>query len=832
MPFFHGIVTRVTGLWIRVITGAALFSSDNVVEELEGGPYQPAFLNHFFPGIFRIEVRKIHAKFFGNFGSEPAGVNRVSGEIIRFSTASDQYTVRIKGDDQGWLGAFNGIGLIIGNSRKMSKRLIEVVRLASAWTYRPVSVPLAMEVIEYDGRETDVDGISAISQSFFFECIDSNKNASREWRRSQKASVRRGKTSVVSLRVLTPMGLIKGNALVLPDWMMGGFDIRTSTPNIKSELRTTGWYWATVDPSYGAIPVKSDDLSHAIYRGVKGLYDDETLMGTLRSMLNEFYKDLKSGKRSEWMESLADNADEILHDKEAFDKYAKNRGLVGRIQLAVAQLAAVGVPLTSSQTLMFMSVNGLRKQVLGEYKPGTVWQDKSKHWFPVPWAYSAHIMTQEALRVFGFYIPETDKGFYHEDTHCFVVPGDFFARNYENHGGYDLDDTVKVHIRQVIMPDGAVKMMAILLRNPNDYGEWSMIQVDDHGPVYHRYGDTPPLVDYQELCSKVTQWSELKGQLNIGSLPCVTNPEKIGDVFSLEDEERTRKASLKMPGGVGTTVIVKMIWYAMKGKPIEDLCASNEDIIDALQQGLASSQDIELIQKWVDLYWGRISESKVDYFWYHTRVPKAVFEQYSIRVGSKEDSSWLALHKEREERVRDAIGVMKGWLNTNVVMPKVLSSIEWSSQELAQMDEHLAKIQRKKRSSTSWTEDFVEILKKSDKDKGEEHTDRRMLFLAYASLVAKQQNPRSNHDQWLYNLSSAEVQPVDWFIRALKGVNPMTDGQISEIRSLHKQVSESLTEEQRESLVSKMRRHNDRSEPQSIEWGQKVIDRLSALKEG
>lgn len=831
MPFFHGIVTRVTGLWIRVITGAGILNSDNVVEELEGGPYRPAFLEHFFADSFRVEVRKIHAKFFGNFGSESPTKTSLSGEVIKFSTASDQYTVRIKGNAQGWLSAFNGIGLIIGNSRKMSKRLIEIVRLASTWTYRSADLPLAIEVINYPGRETDVDGISAISQSFFFECVDSNKSASREWRRSMKASVRRGKTSVVSLRVLTPMGLIKGNALVLPDWMMENQDIRTFAPNIKSELRTSGWYWATIDPSYGAIPVKSDDLSHAIYRGVKGLYDDETLMGTLRAMLNEFYKDLKSGKRSEWMESLADNADDILHDKEAFDKYAKNRGLVGRIQLAVAQLAAVGVPLTASQTLMFMSVNGLRKQLLGEYKPGTTWQDKSKHWFPVPWAYSAHIMTAEALRTFGFYIPETDKGFYHEDTHCFVVPGDFFARNYENHGGYDLDDTVKVHIRQVVMPDGSSKTMAILLRNPNDFGEWSMIEVDDHGPVYHAYKEMP-VVNLNELEGKVPQWTKLKSQLNIGSLPCVTNPEKIGDVFSLEDEERTRRASLKMPGGVGTTVIVKMIWYAMKGKPIEDLCASNEDIIDALQQGLAGSQDIELIQKWVDLYWGRIAESKVDYFWYHTRVPKAVFEKYGIRVGSKEDSSWLALHKEREERVRDAIEVMKGWLNTNVLMPEVLSSIEWSSQELTQMDEHLAKIQRKKRLSTSWTEDFVEILRKSDKDKGEEHTDRRMLLLAYASLVAKQQNPRSNHDQWLYNLSSAEVQPVDWFIRALKRVNPMTDGQISEIRSLYKQVDKSLSDTQKESLVSKMRRHSDGSEPQNLEWGQKVIDRLSALREG
>lgn len=772
MPFFHGIILRM-GTWLRVITGTDLLGNDTVAEEFEGGSYIPAFLQRFFPGEYRVEVRKIHQKKFRRHNSSPVRTwmdNSVSGEVLRFSNSADQYTIRRKGDTGGWLDAFNSIGLIIGNSRKMSKRLIELVRLACAWLYRPVSDPLAIEVIDYDGPETDIDGISAISDEVFFECIDSNKYVDREWRRRMKQNVRNGKTTVVVLRILTPMGEIKGNALVLPKWMMNGYDVRTFQPNIKPEISTTGWYWMTVDPSYGAIPVKSDDLTHSIYRGVEGLYDDDTMLSSLRHMLLQFFSDLKEGKRSEWMEAIADNdSGEIMHE-DAFDRFAKNRGLVGRIQLAVAQLASVGVPLTASQTFMFLSVNGLRKQLLGDNKSQEVWMDKDRHWFPVSWAYAAHIMTQEALRVFGFHIPETNLGFYHPDTHCFVVPGDYFAENFENHGGYDLDDTIKVHVRHVVMPDGQTKLMGILLRNPNDFGEWSMIELDSIGPVYHQYGEAPPMVSYNELQSKVPQWTGLKSQLNIGQLPAIANPPQIGDVFSPEDEQRVRACSEQFAAGVGGTVIPKMIWYALNGKPIQNLCAPNEDIIDVLQQGQGSVEDMEIIQKWIDDTMDTLEAEHptLDCFWWKTRLP----EPYKgWRPGSMEDSSWIKLHLARENKVREAIDIMTNWLNANVTMPDILHDIEWTEEELASMD---AELRRRndvfRKNKVGWTDRFVKTLKESDEANGEEYTDRKILLLAYASLKAKERNPKMNHDQWLYTITKHREQPVDWYIRALSRI--------------------------------------------------------------
>jgi hypothetical protein len=776
MPF-HGIISRVTGLWFRVITGTDLFQGDKVLEEMEGGAYRPAFLEHFFPGKYRVEVYKTNDKYFfqneGNrkrrFKAHKAGLNpdSVSGEVISFTSQSDHYKVRIKGDRQGWLGALRDIGLIIGNSPKMAKRLIEIVRIACAWTFRTASEGMAIDIIAHDGPDTDVDGISAISQSFFFECIDSNTQAPEQWRRSMKRAVKSGKITVVSLRILTPMGLIKGNALVLPDWMMEGYEVRTFRPNFKGELKTNGWYWATIEPSYGAIPVKSDDLTHSIYRGVKGLYDDETLMSSFRGMLNEFFKDLKSGKRSEWLERLAENADDILHDEEAFDKYANNRGSVARIQLAIAQMAAVGVPLTASQTLMFFSVNGLRTQLLGSNKPNQVWTDKSRHWFPVPWAYAAHVMTQEALRAFGFHISDTERGFYHQDTHCFVVPGKFFAENFENHGGPDLDDTIKVHVRHVVTSEG-MKLMGFLLRNPNDFGEWSMIEIDQVGPVYHQYGDTPPVVELDELNSKVPQWTKLKGSLNIGQLPCVSNPRSIGDVFSREDDLRSREAAMMMPGGVGPAVIVKMLWYANTGGPMTNLCAPNEEIIDALQQGLGTSEDMSIIKQWSKDSWLELSKKgPIDYFWCHTRMSKDILRSHEFTITSPEESTWLSLHMERDRRAQHAIEVMTNWLNSTIVMPDALADVVWTDEENAASIKELRNLNKMARFKSGWSQHFVDMLVKSDEENGEEYTDRKILRLAHASIYLKKQYSKANLDRWLYSISKHEVQPVDWYIRAM-----------------------------------------------------------------
>lgn len=799
--FFHGIVKRA-GRWLRLVSGLPLLSNDVVVKEYEGGPYMPAFLMHFFAGQFRVEVRKINRKALR--GVKPViksdgptvEPTPVKSEVLRFSTASEQYVVRIKGNN-GWLARFKEIGLLIGNSKKMSKRLVELVRLSCMWLYRDAENALTVEVIDHEALgfpDCYVDGATAISKGLAIKCVKSNTLASRTWRARHIWAIRSGKTAVVQIRMMCELGLIKGNAVIVSKSKMNGYDVRTFWPNIKAEVRTTGWQWLTIEPTYGAIPVKSDDQTHAIYRRVNGLYDSTTLLQTLKFSLEQFFQDLKEGKRSEWMEKLADNADELLHEDEE-DKHAPNRGMVQIIQETVAKLNKLGIPLLACQTLMFMSVRGLSLSVLGSEEQfrerfdrehqGQVWRDKDRHWFPVPWAYAAHVYTKEVLEIFGHKMPKGNQAFYHEATHSFVVPGWFFEKNLKNHGGPDLDDTVKVHIRQVRHKNGRIRTMAIIMRNPNDFGEWSMISIGkDVGPVFHAYTEEPPLVDLEELTKLVPQFTKLEKSLNIGTLPAVKNPPKLGPEFSIADETRIRHAAMGFPPGVGGTVIPKMIWNALLDQPIMDLVDLNENIIDVLQQGQGSTADTEAIKQWVeDVFYdlGVQLGFELDSFWFFTRMPDALIEQQGWKPADESLSPWVTLHREREFMTRKYISEMTDWLNEHIVMPDVLANMNFTSQEYTEGAQKLSKMRsdylriKADYGVDGWVQWLNSKLASADEKKGEEYTDRLILLLAQRSIVAKKANPKRNHDQWLYQFSvKSTQQPVDWFVRALKRVQDGT----------------------------------------------------------
>jgi hypothetical protein len=791
---FHGITKRGKG-WLRVLTSTPLAEDEIVLEQFEGGPYWPAFLETFFADNYRVEVRKIGTKFMGRIASsEPDAETHLSpNEVIRWSNATDQYKVLINGapiNDGGdtWLEAFDQIGLIIGNSKKMSKRLVELVRLSSAWHYSPNGKIKIENIDHLDGGYLDehVDGISAISQSFAIRCFVSNHMASREWVDKQIARVLNGQTTVVQLRVLTKDGLIKGNALILPDKMMKGQDIRTFQPNIKDEIKTTGWQFATIEPSYSTIPVKSDDLTHAIYQNVNGMYTHRDLLDNLNASLEDENTKLQNGERSTAMTALVDNADKIVRsDGDDEDEFREQRSSLQMVQEAIRDLSSLGVPFESTQHLRFLTVNGIATQYLGvghRKNVGEVWRDKGKHWMPVAWSYTTHIMTQEVLDIFGFKNVYKDGGYYHSKTHCFVVPGKYFIENMANHGGPDLDDSVKVHVRLVRMPDGSIELMAVLLRNPNDFGEWSMIPIKGYGPVFHRYSAFPPVVDYDELSKAVPQSTTLTktGLVKPGVLPGLKSLS-IGKRFSLNDEGRNRLAAMAFPGGVGSSVLPKMMYYALNGTYIANPVATNEEIIDALQQGLATARDVNLIKLWAQKTFNEIlnahgrNDTAMDIFWMATRLPKRFAE--GIETTAVEGSTWCQAHIEREMSVRTTFAQMCDYLNTSMVEPEIIMNIEFTDEELLKAQDLHIKLSTKQRAMTAddWATYMVDLFTRTDEkeDKGIEYTNRVVLMLAYQSYIAKRQFKNQSHDQWLFTFSTKrDRQIVDWYIRALKSIQP------------------------------------------------------------
>lgn len=786
---FHGMVSPIArqNKAFRMATAMPLEESDIIKEEFKMGTYTHAFLDRFFPGKYRVEVRRVIPRNV----SDAEALNQTdldSNVVIRWSNATHQYNVIIDGNN-GWLDAFTKAGFIVGNSKKFIKRAQEFVRVTSAFMYSDDLNIQVMDPEEIGVDEKAVDGISAISRSMAMQMFLNNPTASIDWMQEKVSDIDEGKMVVVSIRVLTPSGLIKGNAIIVPDDQMQGFDIRTFTPNVKPEIKTNGFYWATIEPSYGRLPLKSDDLTMAIYKNVVGLVDPALLLATLQSAVNKLVDNIKVDKMdgSDWHQVVVDHTGMTEHDD---DDIKDKPSMIRSIDQIAKRLAEVGLSIHVSQLLMYLKANGFGRMfgVIDKNNKivpvGDVYNATNNGaWFPVPYAYRAHIMTRDALEIFGYNLPKDNgHGFYHHKTHCFVVPTEFFIENYANHGGYDLDDTINVLIRRFVDQSGIASTKAFLVRNPNDFGEWSVIPVSDKEikNAFHVYG-AMPTVSYSELCEQVPQLSSLLSNGSISyqyqELPGAA-AVRVNGQFSIHDEARIRMAMAALPGGTGATVIPKMLTYAVTGSYIKDQLVSNEQIIDAVQQGLADMDDMGLIQEANNRYYENIknwlvrTNGQVDYYWATTRIHRKTAQRYGFNshYASKSGSMMMELMLTRETVVRRAFAELLEWANNEMLVPAAVDAMVLTQDEIAKTPSEfnaIIELMNGTRPANLWAGKLVKMLKKSDELYGQEVTDRKVLRLYRQSFVAKRAVPKANWDKWLFAVDpKLDVLPIDWFIRA------------------------------------------------------------------
>lgn len=794
--FFHGIVKynnqTAEGGNMRVITTMPLTEMDeSVEEEFKQGGYSFAFLDTFFPQGYRVEVRDLDQSETAMPREKALLEDDITPDtVIRWSTADNQFNI-IVNDNNGWLDAFNKIGLIIGNSKKFAKRSQEFARQSCMYgRYNDLDIEI-MDPADLGVDEKYVDGISAVSRTIMVNMIENNQNVSDEWKESMIRRVESGKMSIVQLRVLTPQGLIKGNAIVLPDKMMNGYDIRTFTPNVKAEIKTDGWYWATAEASYGKLPLMTDDLTLAIYRDVMGVIDPWLVLSTTQNALNELVDNYKNGSDSDWRKEVAMNIDS------EDDMNPNKKSMIRRIDQLADKLNEIGLGIESSQLLMYLKARGVA-MMFGILDPNgnnipmgdAVTQRGVGTRMPVPFAYRAHIMTREVLEIFGYKFNNKGmQGFYHDKTHCFVVPGEFFVENYPNHGGPDLDDSINVMVRDFVNAAGKRTYKALLMRNPNDFGEWSAIPVapSEVEHCYHTYGNVPTVIE-AELRAKVEQLSIMLKNDRINytydALPGASGLT-IGDVYSIKDEVRMRESASAMPGGTGATVLPKMLTYAITGKVITNQLVSNEQIIDAVQQGLGTPSDMGLISDSGDDFYRGIKSwmdktgGEIDQYWTKTkRIPTRVGLQFGYWgknysfVADKEDSPLLQTMLVREAIVREAYKELLEWANAPH-MPACIANMAMDTEErklaateFAQITEWFYAVTANG-TTKDWAKKLVETLEKSDKEKGEAYTDRKILRLFRQGFIAKLAKPMGNHDKWLFVVNPELDQlPIDWLIRA------------------------------------------------------------------
>lgn len=772
---------------VRIITNFNLEQNIDNYEVMKAGAYSFAFMDQFFKGKpYRIEVRKHSSKL-----TQPLKTKQLNHDtVIRWSNADQQYNIEIA-TGLGWLTELDRIGLIVGNSKKMAKRLQELVRQTSAYKYFDSLKIDVMDPVLMGIDEKLVDGISAVSQSFAISLYENNRNATPAWIESNIKKVKNGKTKVVSLRILTPMGLIKGNAIVVPDRMMKGQDVRTFTPNVKPELRTTGWFWATIEPSFGRAPLKTDDLTTSIYSNVGGLVDAPTLLKAFEVITSDQTDKIINGDPNDWMKQVREYA---TLDKDNLN--VESYRVTTSIDQLTDKLESIGLSIESSQLLMYLKANGFAMNygvVDAMSKPvdiGYSYKEANGSWMPVPYAYRAHIMTREVLEIFGFNFKNKGyEGFYHEESHCFVVPGDFFIANYANHGGYDLDDTINVIVRQITTEAGTNALCAVLMRNPNDFAEWSEIRVSpkELKNCYHTIGDVPT-VKWEELNEKVPKLTNLVESDMISyahdALPGASQIV-LNEVYSMDDETRNRKCAILMPGGTGATVLPKILYYGIKGTYLAKQLVSNEQLIDAVQQGMATPEDIDLIRTACQIIYADTKDwllesrqNRYDAYWADTRIPFPVQVQWGLTnpefVLTNDQSPLIVLFRERERIVRANLARLMEWANNPHAPEKLMTMNDpdaiKSALEFNKMLKGYASVSGDG-GSKAWAASFVELLKKSDSTHGEEFTDAKILRLWRHSFNMKRVYPRANWDRWLFVINpDLDELPMDWLVRAYKRI--------------------------------------------------------------
>jgi hypothetical protein len=224
-----------------------------------------------------------------------------------------------------------------------------------------------------------------------------------------------------------------------------------------------------------------------------------------------------------------------------------------------------------------------------------------------------------------------------------------------------------------------------------------------------------------------------------------------------------------------------MLHYALNKGYLNHQVATNEEIIDALQQGLATPADIKIIKQWAEKTFDDIltghgrNGTAMDIFWMASRLPKRYAE--NTASSTVEESPWCQVHLLREVTVRAKFAEMCEYLNSSMVEPSVIMNINFTEDELLRARDLHLKLSTKQRSMTAhdWVAYMVDLFTRTDanEEKGIEYTNRIVLMLAYQSYIAKRQYPNQSHDQWLFTFSDkTDGQIVDWYIRALESIQP------------------------------------------------------------
>jgi hypothetical protein len=464
----------------------------------------------------------------------------------------------------------------------------------------------------------------------------------------------------------------------------------------------------------------------------------------------------------------------------------------------------LGLPINVSQTMMFARANFVKKMFLSEHIDelghGNNWKASSKEkkaFVYQPWAYTAYIMPKEVVYMLGYDVDLDDmEGLYHEETQTFMIPGCLAKPIMAKLGGGDFDDNVMIHVRRMVMMDGSIRLVAVLIRTPNDWGEFWILDISEFGPVFFADDDG---IDMPTIYEK--DFLKFKNVTPAGQLPSKINgsdrPKPA--VWNWESTVYNSNAASVSGSGVGGQVKTKMIQYGALNAPFDWLICPNEDMIDALQQCKGDIQDLLALNDWSSIEMARILETaRLDAYWwesrnmtktvkalrkggYMTEWPMKPLEDYNSPIVTE-------LMSPREEMVHATYEKMVAFLNVNIHEVPELANLFSSEKEkmgyrrvVKQFHDMFLEANRstKEQRTIAYKQVANQIMERTQKNKAKmtpEQFNLSILKLFRISWEMKQYGlkrswdnaDKKNYDRWLFTGDpKAENLMVDYLYDAL-----------------------------------------------------------------
>lgn len=463
-----------------------------------------------------------------------------------------------------YLGGFEEItGTSFSATPKLPKRLNEVSRESRYYRKFEGDDLLKIDVFEVpDHLVKYYDGISVITPSALARLARNRRD-----RRYLEKHAKNG-----GFRLLTSDGLIKGDFIVARnDEALGGWDVVTSADNLKKEFRIDepGTQLCQVFLHHDHHEAYTDDQTLS-WMG-EAAFPVEQMEATMEHKVNEVLADLEAGEFPSYM---------VIDDSE-------EETLVDDLKATYHKWQAAGGSLRNWAYFIFMIAGAFMNKMRKGMR------------FPIPWATYTHVVTHQVLTLAGYgkVVEEMgDRVFYHEATGRFSMPGHKVEELFENHGGFDLDDSFRILLRR--FADDGIK--AMLVRSPNNFGEYSIVDVDADSflPVMYNTEDSIPEMDktVAEFIAKLPTIHEVNKVATCKELtPAPSLKNSRWDVGLINKFIKTNKAS----PGVGAWANVMMVLCdtlrrCTPSQPYRRVYVATEDVVDALMQGGTAQQFMEI----------------------------------------------------------------------------------------------------------------------------------------------------------------------------------------------------------------------------------------------